>query len=211
MNSTSAIERYPPTQQRLLRTLLRAPDGMSVERLTKALGVTHNAIRTHLSTLQRDGVVNRVGQRPTGGRPEFLYILSPAGRESFPRRYRQIAENLISEVGDTLGHGTLEKVMRRMGTKAGKRQLSQGKSKVSVRDTALAMKQLGYEASARRSNAGDDEIVARNCVFHELAENYPAVCEFDLAFLETAVGRPVEHRECMIRGGKVCRFGFKGK
>jgi predicted ArsR family transcriptional regulator len=209
MSSTSAIERYPPTQQRLLRALLRAPDGMSVERLTKALGITHNAVRTHLATLQRDGVINRLGQRPTGGRPEFIFVLSPAGRESFPRRYRQIAENLISEVGNSLGHAALEKVMRRMGKKAGT-QLTKGRTTVSVTDTAAAMKQLGYEASVSRSGHADNEIVARNCVFHQLAEHYPAVCQFDLAFMETAVGRRVEHRECMVRGGRVCRFGFKG-
>ena len=70
------------------------------------------------------------------------------------------------------------------------------------------MKDLGYEAESRTGARQGEEIVALNCVFHRLAERYPAVCEFDLGFMEAATGRRVEHRECMVRGGHCCRFGF---
>lgn len=206
MNAVSPIERYPPTQQRLLRAMLNAPEGITVDQLAQALGVTHNAVRMHLAALQHDGIVERRGQRATGGRPEYLYAISPAGRETFPRRYRQLTETLIQEVDGALGHAALEKVMRRMGRRAAAGLRAAPGDAVSIEQTAQAMTRLGYEAHTRNG-----EIVALNCVFHELAARFPAVCQFDLAFLETTVGRPVEHRECMVRGGRVCRFAFKGR
>lgn len=211
MNEASRLERYGPTQRRLLEVLLRTHGGSSVEHLTRELGITHNAVRMHLVALQRDGVVERLGQQRTGGRPEHLFVLTGAGRETFPRRYREIAESLIAAVERTLGHGSLDKVMRGMGTEAGRRLVPPRSPKVSVAQAASAMKDLGYEASVSVAKTGDEEIVARNCVFHELAAKHPAVCQFDLAFMETTVGGSVEHRECMLRGGKVCRFGFKSK
>lgn len=211
MYEASRLERYGPTQRRLLEVLLHTPGGASVEHLTRELGITHNAVRTHLIALQRDGVIERLGQQRTGGRPEHLFVLTPAGRETFPRRYREIAESLIAAVERTLGHGALDKVMHGMGTEAGRRLVPPRSPKASVSQTAAAMKELGYEASLSVSDKRGEEIVARNCVFHELAAKYPAVCQFDLAFMEATVGRAVEHRECMLRGGQVCRFGFKSK
>lgn len=44
------------------------------------------------------------------------------------------------------------------------------------------MQQLGYQAEARISVKNGDEIIARICVFHRLAERFPAVCEFDIGW-----------------------------
>jgi predicted ArsR family transcriptional regulator len=49
-------------------------------------------------------------------------------------------------------------------------------------------------------------VEAYNCVFHALARAHPEVCRFDLAFMEAASGRPVQHLECLVRGGHACRF-----
>jgi predicted ArsR family transcriptional regulator len=70
------------------------------------------------------------------------------------------------------------------------------------------MTELGYDARSAIA-ARVPEIQARNCVFHHLAQQHPSVCRFDLALLARASGRRVEHAECMLRGGKVCRFRFR--
>jgi hypothetical protein len=36
-----------------------------------------------------------------------------------------------------------------------------------------------------------------------------AICALDLALLGTLSGRAVEHRSCMARGDRSCRFAFK--
>jgi predicted ArsR family transcriptional regulator len=64
---------------------------------------------------------------------------------------------------------------------------------------------LGYEALAVRRD-GETQVEAYNCVFHALAKAHPDVCRFDLAFMEAATGRPIQHMECLLRGGHACRF-----
>lgn len=200
---TPLLESYGPTQRQALECLLREPAGLSVEQLTTALQVTPSAVRQLLAGLERDGLVERGGQQATGGRPERLFRLAAAGREAFPRRYRQLAETLIAEVADEMGPRSLESMMRRMGRRAA--EATGGR--LSIPAAAEALKQAGYEAGVNPANKS--EIVAHNCVFHQLADKHAAVCQFDIAFLEAATGSKVEHRECMVRGGRVCRFGLK--
>ena len=69
---------------------------------------------------------------------------------------------------------------------------------------------LGYEAQAVRRD-GETQIEAYNCVFHSLAKAHPDVCRFDLAFMEAASGREVQHLECLVRGGHSCRFRLGSK
>lgn len=207
MTDPSPLNQYGSTQRQMLETLLHAPGGATVEHLVGEVGITTNAARQHLTALERDGLVMRAGTQPSGGRPELLYSLSPSGREVFPRRYRQLAESLIEDVGAAIGPEALEAAMRRMGARAGAEAAS-GRP-ASLADTAKAMRAAGYEAEVTGDAA--PEIVAHNCVFHRLAERFPAVCKFDLAFMAAATGQTVEHRECMVRGGQVCRFGFTAK
>ena len=200
----TVLNQYGETQRKLLESLLRQPRGLSVDELVEAIGVTANAVRQHLAALQHDGVV-RFDVRPAPrGRPQHVYRLSDQGREAFPRRYKELAQAVLVELGSQLGGEALKRSMRRMGSRAA--ETFRGEV-VPVAATAQAMKQLGYEATA----TSPSEITARNCVFHQVARDFPAVCEFDLAFMEAATGRKVEHTECMVRGGGVCRFRFASK
>lgn len=208
MSIESPIEHRGDTQRRLLETLQRFPTGRSVENLTSDLGVTANAVRQHLTVLERDGLVCHEAVPAPRGRPQFIYQLTEQGQEIFPRRYRELAESVLAELAETVGAEALNRAMRRMGERAAQ---SANLSQVSPATTARLMQQLGYEAKARSSSDGGDEIVAHNCVFHKLALRFPAVCQFDLGFLEAATGRSIEHRECMIRGNTVCCFGLIGQ
>jgi predicted ArsR family transcriptional regulator len=164
-------------------------------------------VRQHLTVLERDGLVCHEAVPAPRGRPQFLYQLTQQGQEMFPRRYRELAEAVLAELAETLGPEALDRAMRRMGEQAAK---AANLVDVPTTVTGRVMQQLGYEAKARTSAEHGDEIVARNCVFHKVAQRYPAVCQFDLGFMEAATGRTVEHRECMLRGNAVCRFGFVG-
>jgi predicted ArsR family transcriptional regulator len=202
----SRLDQCGPTQRRLLETLLQ-PQGTTVENMVTELGITTTAVRQHLTTLERDGLIVRTGTQPTRGRPELLYNLSPSGHEMFPRQYLQLAENLLEDIAENSDAASLQRTMQRMGTRAGNR-IAAGKT-ASIEQTAAAMRAAGYEAHVSSDGPrATPEIVAHNCVFHKLAEQFPAVCSYDLALMEAATGRAVDHRECMIRGGNSCRFRF---
>jgi predicted ArsR family transcriptional regulator len=200
----TVLEQRGDTQRNLLQALLEHPDGLTVDGIVEELGVTANAVRQHLAALERDGFVAHEARPAPRGRPQHVYALSAHGRETLPRRYKELAEVVLAEHGEHLRGDALARTMRRTGARAARTLEAEH---APVAETARLMKRLGYAAKA----ASPHEIVARNCVFHELAQRFPAVCEFDLGFMEAATGRKVEHRECMVRGGAVCRFRFTGK
>src|SRR6266576_501630 len=68
-------------QQQLLTLLLENKEGLTVEELSKGLGITDNAVRQHLTALERDGMVVKGETQSTGGRPEQLFGLTAAGRQ----------------------------------------------------------------------------------------------------------------------------------
>jgi len=69
----SALRQLGDTQQKLLRKLLVSPQGASVEELCRAIGITHNAVRQHLTALMAQGFIARGESIPSGGRPRACF------------------------------------------------------------------------------------------------------------------------------------------
>ena len=202
-------------QQQLLHCLLQNPDGATVDDLTRSLGITHNAVRQHLTALERDEFVTRGATRPTGRRPEQTFVLSPRGRELFPRQYNWLGDLLVESLRTDEGGPALTKRMRALGKRVGEQMKGEtGTSKPvaeRIRKLAEAMRTIGYESAAEApvKKGALPGIAAHNCVFHHLAAKYPEVCHFDLALMAAVTGAEVQHAECMVRGGNVCRFRFR--
>lgn len=207
------IEALGERQQSLLRLLQRDAGEATVDNLAQRLEITRNAVRQHLAVLERDGLVVKGGTQATGGRPEQFYTLSPRGREYFPRRYTWFAEALLESLVRESGAKGLRKRLERMGRSIAadlKRRTGVLPNRPArVRALAGVMNELGYDVSKVTVESGTPPMIeARNCVFHLLAEGQPEVCHFDLALLGEYTECSVEHAECMVRGGHVCRFLF---
>ncbi|WP_223529944.1 helix-turn-helix transcriptional regulator [Pseudomonas sp. BF-B-26] len=200
------LEGLGRTQQDLLNALLHHAGGMSIDELADHLSVTRTAVRQHLAALERDALVLRGETRPTGRRPEQLYRLTDHAREQFPRQYQMLASVLIEEVADIIGPDALASLMRSMGRKLA---LDREPQVVDEARIVQHMNQAGYEAEVFFRSSDDKEIVAHNCVFHRLAAAHPVVCELDLALIGALGGGEVDHTECMVRGGYVCRFKLR--
>jgi len=196
-------------RERILGLLLHAPGPLSIPSLATQLGISRNATHQHVNSLERDGLIERAAQISTKGRPSQGFRLSPAGEALFPRQYALLARKLIGELARLLGPDALPEALIRIGQEiAGELAPRFGAGEeVSLSDIAGLMRDLGYEAHL----AGEQEIEAHNCVFHDLAMRDPTICAADLALLGTLSGRAVEHRRCMARGERSCRFAFGQK
>ncbi|HET7680554.1 MAG TPA: HTH domain-containing protein [Xanthobacteraceae bacterium] len=207
-------------QRELLHALLQDRAGRTIDRLVSDLGITRTAVRQHLASLERDGLVARGGTQPSGGRPEHLYVLTEKGAEHFARRYSWFADLLVDLLKRELGGEGVRQRLSELGKKTAQsmreRERTPAGSEDRVSQLAKVMGELGYEASrdvdaSAVPAASGGEIVARNCVFHQLAQAHPEVCAFDLGFMSEFVGAPIEHTECMVRGNHCCRFRFGAK
>lgn len=199
-------------QQELLKLLLKNKSGMSVDKLSKQLDITRNAVRQHLAALENNGLVTQGVTLPSGGRPEQLYILTDAGRESFPRHYSWLAQLIVESIKQQSGTEGLRERMGAMGTEVAMQLLDKYpglKSKQQkVEKLSEIMEQLGYNTQSATVKDGMPTIEADNCIFHHLASQNPEICQFDLSLMSTFTGSDINHQECMANGGNICRFKF---
>lgn len=200
-------------QQQLLKALLNKRSGMTVDEIAGALVISRNAVNQHLSSLEAAGFVKASSYTNTRGRPSRVYQLTPQGVEAFPKHYSLISSQMIQWMQRNLGENQVGACMQSLGeglaAKFSARVAIHDGMQEKMREVAEVMQELGYEAKL----GGEDgaEIIATNCVFHQLAEECEQVCELDLALLSNLLESGIEHRECMVRGGNCCRFALAKK
>src|SRR5215469_4773076 len=88
---------FASTRGRIILLLRR--DRRTVDELAQALNLTDNAVRAHLATLERDGFVLQSGERRGGGKPAYVYMLSPEGEQLFPKAYGPVLRELLGVLG----------------------------------------------------------------------------------------------------------------
>lgn len=209
MNQPADIE-SARSRDRILELLLKSEAPLSVQALAASLGISRNAAHQQMMALEREGLVERAAAIRTKGRPSQGFRLSEAGNATFPRQYALLARQLLEQLAQHLGPEELRRTMEQIGLSLADSLRSGIGTDPSQRLALIAsmMRQLGYE-SATVDGPDGAEIEAHNCVFHDLAFADQTICEVDLSLLRSLSGQQVEHRRCMARGARSCRFAFK--
>ena len=209
------LELLGSRQQELLKLLLKNKGGLTLEELSEYLKITRNAVRQHIAALENNGIVTEGVTRPSGGRPEQLYVLTNEGKEFFPRNYSWFAQLMVESIAQESGVAGLRERLGTMGVGVAQQLLSQNSvlktREQKVEKLSEVMEELGYNTRSFAANSDALTIEADNCIFHNLAMKNPEICQFDLALLSTFTDSTVNHEECMAKGGNVCHFKFKAK
>jgi predicted ArsR family transcriptional regulator len=198
------------SRDQILDLLLCSEQPLGVQVLSAEVGISRNAAHQQVAALEREGLIERASAIRTKGRPSRGYRLSPAGKATFPRQYALLARQMLGELARHLGPDELRRALQRIGLSLADSLQNQMVSdpEENIRRIAGLMRDLGYESRSVEGEAGI-EIEAHNCVFHDIAMADPAICEVDLALLRSLSGQAVDHRRCMARGERSCRFAFK--
>src|SRR5215212_6634186 len=104
---------FESTRGRIV-TILRG-SACTVEELAGRLHLTDNAVRAHLATLERDGLVRQSGLRRGPRKPHFTYALTAAADRLFPKAYDALLNQLILVLKSRLSPGEIEEVLREVG------------------------------------------------------------------------------------------------
>src|SRR5467141_4322683 len=97
--------------------LLRRKGRCSAETIATDLGVTPNAVRQHLTNLERDGLVVSQPERSGRGRPSLLFALTERADAVFPKRYGQLATMVLQEVQEMGGPEALDEIFARVAAR----------------------------------------------------------------------------------------------
>src|SRR5438067_5319394 len=104
---------FESTRGRIIMLLRRA--SRTVEELAQALELTDNAVRAHLATRERDGLVRQRGARRGSGKPAFVYELTPETEQLFPKAYGPVLRELLNVLNDQLPPDEVEAFLRLVG------------------------------------------------------------------------------------------------
>ncbi len=195
--------------RREIINLLRVVGPLTVGELGERLHITHVAVRRHLTSLERDGLVTSVQQRLPMGRPTRVYSLTEAADNLFPKRYSTLTVELLDFLNET-DPALVDAFFRRRGEE----MVQQLRAQVNAETLAGRVEQLarvqqanGYLAQWEQDEDGAWVLKEFNCPVHLAARRYPQACTYELESFKAVLGTDnVERVECIARGGQCCRY-----
>ncbi len=197
------------TRRKIVEILkLRGPQ--TPQQLAEALGMTAMGVRGHLAALERDGLVtHRVERRPRG-RPGFVYELTEAGDELFPRTYPQLALSLLDALRALYGDQAIEKLFEKRNEellRSYRARLDGKPLEERVQELARIRTEEGYWADAEKRDDGRFLLIERNCAICQVAKRVPQACQAELELFRAALPDCTVTREKhMIRGDRTCTY-----
>ena len=191
------------TQAKLLHLLRRAP--RTITELSVELGLTDNAIRTHIAALTRDGLAELVGtQRDTGGKPARQYGLTTFGGELFPKAYALAFGGLVDEIVRVVGQERAIELLKGVGARAARGVAPASDLAGRVAAAAATLRELGADIDVVTETNGWG-LQGYACPLSAVTSGHPQVCALVAALVAEVTGRPVE--ECCERGSRPrCHF-----
>ena len=181
---------FETTRGRILALLRRG--SRTVDELAKALGVTDNAVRVHLAALERDGVVQQRGVRPTGGKPAYAYEVAPEAERLFTRAYIPVLTQLVGVLTERMAPDELETLLREVGRRlAGARERSRGDLRSRAEVAATVLTELGGVVDVEE---GDGGMVLRgySCPLADAVRAHPTTCRAVETLVAELLGVPVQ-------------------
>ncbi|UJF31663.1 helix-turn-helix transcriptional regulator [Paenibacillus hexagrammi] len=194
--------------------MLKTQGPLSVHDMSKQLGITEMAVRRHINTLDRDGLLETKLVRQAMGRPTSLYSLAAQADDLFPKNYMQLTLDLLSELVQDDGEDLVDRLFaRRQGTMEQRYQSRMDFSKLEERIEELARIQNENGYMVEWSQTGQDEYTfsEHNCPITQVAYRFQQACQCELKLFQNLLDADVERTECLAKGGSKCIYRIRGR
>ena len=205
MKQTKLDKRFFESTRGRIVTLLRG-SAKTVNDLSAELTLTDNAVRAHLLSLERDGLIKQSGTQPGTRKPHFAYELTDEAEHLFPKAYDVLLNELITALKSKLDAKTLDAVLKQVAHSLATAQAEPRGAK-STEGLEKALSTLEALGGAPRVETGPDRtvIVSESCPLAAVVAQHPEVCGLAEALLTEIIGTQVEEK-CDRNGPLRCRF-----
>lgn len=176
----------------------------TVEELARALGLTNNAIRSHLATLERDGLVRADGVRrgPGAGKPAVVYDLHPEAEPLLSRAYppvlTAVLDVIVAELPADEAAALLGQVGRRLAATTGAAG-GGGSLPERVHAAAALLTSLGGEVEVVEEEGGL-RLRGWACPLSATVARRPELCRAVKSLVSEVAGAPA--RQCCEHGDR---------
>jgi DeoR family suf operon transcriptional repressor len=187
---------------------LRRKGHSSAETIASDLGVTPNAVRQHLTNLERDGFVISHPERGARGRPALLFSLTERAHSVFPKRYGQLASMVLQEVMEIGGEQALDDIFARVAArhaKALERDLEDLPFDQKLNRVVAWIGRAGTLAEQTETAEGV-KVTIHNCPFRNTALKFPQVCTITPHLFSQLLGTAVSQSDSIHRRDPYCSF-----
>lgn len=195
----------------LLR-LMKTSGETTAEGLAGELSLTVAAVRQQLATLQEEGLVAYRDERSGRGRPRRWYCLTPAAETFFPKRYGQLANQLLGFVEEA-DPGLVDEAFQRRAVQRQVRAESRLEGldfDATVTELAAILDEDGYLARAEKVSEGFWRIAELNCAILDVARQHGSACATELEFIRSVLpGASVQRVSHLLSGGRSCEYEIR--
>jgi predicted ArsR family transcriptional regulator len=211
-----------PTRRAIYRHLRESDAPLSATEVATVFGIHRTVARAHLERLvELDLVTTATRRHAGGGRPAKTYALTSGRLEIMlpPRHYEQLARLLLDSLSTMLEPQAARAVAMELGRRHGEETaaaLAGSDATVPVRLSPRSvvewMDAAGYAATLEGNGNGSKAISVGNCVYRELAEEYPdLVCALGTCMLCGMLGvlpDALSQTHSLRAGDGFCRLEF---
>jgi predicted ArsR family transcriptional regulator len=191
--------------------LLRSED-RTVADLAAALNLTDNAVRAHLLSLERDGLVQQRGLRRGTRKPHAVYRLSVEAEHIFPKAYGPLLNHLVDVMSHRLSARALRATMREVGNAVAQDHLAKLTGR-SPRERLKAALDLYHDlgGAAKLTNVGGKQLIhgRDGCPLAAVTAAHPEACLIVESLLSKLIGVGVK-KCCQYGEAPRCCFELSG-
>src|SRR5690606_21110497 len=194
------------TRGQVVQLLRRS--AQTVNGLAARLSLTDNAVRLHVSALERDGLGEQAGtKRESAGKPAYNCRTTAAAEVLFPKPYDRVLEELIDVLEQSQGRERVESLLREVGRRLGSGSgAKDGDLRARAEHAAAILNRLGGIVEVHDEDDGAVRIQGYSCPLSAVTPDHENVC----ALAESLVSELVQQGrviECCDRGERPrCAF-----
>ncbi len=200
---------FQTTRGRIVESLKRHR-ARTANELSQEYGVTPNAIRQHLSRLQRDGLVAERAERIGRTKPTLVYSLTPEGERLFPQRYPLLLNVLLDELHREGGPTKLQELFANIGRRSARRHAARFTGKDlpdRIAELAKFLRERGVIVEYEKTPSGY-AFREFNCPFRDTVTSHPEICTMVHTLMEEVLPQPARQVKSISRGDDRCEFEF---
>lgn len=193
------------TRRSILASVRRGP--VTIPDLVGATGLSVNAVRFHLGSLEAEGLVSRHGTQrsATPGKPASLYMVTQEADLRFSRAYAPVLAACIAELRHSVPARQVIPFLHRVGKRLGAAAVTRKKSlALRVKAASDFLNAIGGVTTVGRSRDGY-RIVGQGCPLAAVVKEEPCTCAAVEALISEIVGRRVTE-SCDRSGRPSCCF-----
>ena len=199
-----------PTRETTLTLLLRRGD-TSASELASLLGISVQAMRRHLRSLEEEGLVESTPMPAGPGRPSNRWRLTDQGHHHFPDGSEDFALGLLQSMTATLPPEAMTSLLAQQALeKAEAYRQKIGSASLERRVAVLAeLRRLeGYVTDLQPDPDGKSWCLSEfHCSVQRIAEEYPVVCDQELELMrQTFPDCQVDRVHWRLQEGHSCGF-----